>query len=219
MTGYPPRGLSPQGGSRPSGRLPLLPWIGPLQNSFCNGFLDKVRADDRPQHGLGIAVARAAGKPPQRAFLDVPVGWLSRKQPGRELPQRRLVADQDDRALALRPVAGGDEVGDIRLYANASLRGVGQIQRCGGLLRALGRARQDETAARQPRFEPLRHLLCLLQPFLVRARPASGIPVFGVGVTPEQQLHSEFSLALGHAGRSPSLQPSCITIRYTGPTR
>src|SRR5450830_708969 len=70
----------------------MFPWISPLQNSFCNGLLEKVRADGRPQHGLGIAVARAAGKPPQRAFLDVPVGWLSRKQPGRELPQRRLVA-------------------------------------------------------------------------------------------------------------------------------
>ena len=55
------------------------------------------------------------------------------------------MADYEDCTLVPRPLGRGDDVGDIRLYADAVLRGVGQIQRGGGLLRALCGTYQDQT--------------------------------------------------------------------------
>ena len=133
-------------------------------------------------------------------FLMVQSASSSRKQPGGEPPQRRLVADDEDRALVPRRAGRGDDIGDTRMHAYGLLRGVGQIERGGGLLGALGRARQDQAVGGQPRFEPLRHLLRLLQPFLGEGAPGVGHAVLGVGVAPEQQIRGEFSFVPGHAG-------------------
>ena len=115
--------------------------------SGCKDCLHDFHRHHRSQHGLRFPLPRPVGKPPDRAFLDRPVGFAARQEQCGGPTEGGLVADDEDGVMlfraAVRPVDGGQQVGDVAARSEARVGRKSPAEGFCGLLAAFGGAGDD----------------------------------------------------------------------------
>src|SRR3954468_20391028 len=143
---------------------------------------DNGAQDDRP-------VTFPLCEPPDRALLDMPFVGVIAQQPADGLTQRRLMSDDEHRAMSIRPAGSFQHRSSVCAGRDPAVYFVLVGERLDCLLCARRWTAPNYRVLRQARTKPFRNSLRLLVAFGRQLAGKVRIAFFGIGVAPEDEIH------------------------------